>query len=399
MGRRRKGWKVTSSSRQSRSGRRRAALVLALLVLTAACNKGSGSGEESSATPGSVPPATVSTAAATTTTIAVTTTETQVPPAEPIVIDLEADPAGRELLSGATSDMLGSVSFRFRRDIQLAVDLEPLSQASQTIEGTALEGIVTPQGVYAKGDMGMFIGEDSFDDPRAAEVLAARADELYYEVIDSRGVLFAHSPVLGIVDDLLGTQASVVDAHQPLVEGWIRLDGIPEMLLTDAMTLAGGAMPTDPRELLELISRGRRTGTPTPDRPIDDTVTRVDVVVALPDLLAVNGDEDVNTYINLLHPLDAFSSDSLDALGQALSDSEATVSVWLDDNDRIIRVEYELGGEALVTALKDPDLVDALDSLGFEDHVTYTFDDFGDPALRVEPPDHFVPVSASEFLR
>ena len=386
----------------SRRWGRVAALALALVVAVAACSGGGGgesaatSAQDSTSAPSTSAPAPTSTTSiAPTTVVVTTTTEPPGPAVEPVVIDLEADPAAQTLLSDSAAQLLDSVSFHFRKDITYASAFDPTFLIPVSMEGTVAEGVVTPKGASVRGDEGELLLQTFGDDPQSSAVLQSRSEDLYYEAIDTADGVFVHAPVIGVLDEMFLAPSSVKASDRPLVEGWVRLDASPPAFLFDAMGFGGDPFPTDPRELLDLIGFGGTAGSPTSDEVEGRSLTRVEVVVPLADLVEINGDGDVSTYVDAFDSLGAFSVDTLDALGRALLGSDALVTVWFDEDDLINRIEYDLGADAVAPALNNPDLIDALDFLGLEEHIVFTLDRFGDPGNTVETPSDFTPFDMS----
>ena len=370
------------------------AVVLSLMVITAACS-GDGGNETastSSAVTSTTSPTSTSTTIAPTTIVVTTTTPPQGPAVQPIVIDIDPDPTGHTLLRDAVAEMLDSVTFHFVKEIDVATGLDPGLQVPVSMHGTSSEGVVTPDGASVRGEEGQILDQVFGHDAVASALLDAQAEGTFYEAVDSGDGLFLHAPLLAVVDELIGVPSSTAESDRPLAEGWTRLDASPPWFLSDAMGLGGDPLPTDPRELLEFIGSSDRVGSPTPDDIDGQALTRVDVVVPLSDLFLLNGDGDISTVVDLFDAAGFFDGDSLDALDRALRGSDALISAWINEAGLVTRIEYGLGADAIGPALSDPDLADALNSLGLRDHSVLTFDGFDDPGNTVTIPTDFTSV-------
>ena len=319
------------------------------------------------------------------------------PPASPIVIDLVGQIDAYEILARVTTGMLDGASFRFEKRVHLAISHDTQIGSGFDFEVPWASGVVTPGGAAAGADETLILGSLFAADPDALDLIDAAAGRLTYEARESDRRVYLMSPVTDTLLKLFDSEGADRAPLRPVIEGWGRLDGSPPVLLADAMYLGGDFLPTDPRELIAMIGNAREVGDPVRTELEGRPVSRVDLIVFLSDLSYVNGDIDFETLLDNLRAQGA-TEEETDSLRRALEGSDALVSVWVDDNDHIVRVEYELGADAIAPAIQSPSLAAALDRLDMVEHVVFTFSDFDDPDLAVDPPADFVPLPAASFF-
>ena len=319
------------------------------------------------------------------------------PPASPIVIDLVGQIDAYEILARVTSGMLDGTSFRFDKRVHLAISHDTEIGSGFDFEVPWASGVITPDGASAGADETLILGSLFAADPEALDLIDAAAGRLSYEARESDRRGYLMSPVTDTLLKLFDSEGADRAPLRPVIEGWARLDGSPPVLLADAMYLGGDFLPTDPRELIAMIGNAREVGDPVRTELEGRPVSRVDLIVFLTDLSYVNGDIDFETLLDNLRAQGA-TEEETDSLRRALEGSDALVSVWVDDTDHIVRVEYELGADAIAPAIQSPSLAAALDRLDMVEHVVFTFSDFDDPDLAVDPPADFVPLPAASFF-
>ena len=345
----------------------------------------------------STPVATSTTSADESTTTAVTTQPAR-ESFTPIIVDIAPDPDGDLLLSRAVSNMFDTVSYQFRKDIHITGIYDNPGTGRIVVDETANEGRVVGRAVAVNAHPGPILAAIAGGSPGVRDFIENNIDTLSYQAVETGGFLYAYSPFLGAMSDAIGLPGPLEEYLRPMFDSWVRIDRPIYLQLTDVMFLAGDAWGTDPRDLFDLLDVGRRAGSPVTQVVKGRPLTRIDVVVPLDDLFLVNGDDDHQNVLELLSGTRALNRADLEELDAALAASEAMVSVYVNDEALVERVEFELGEQAVAPALSDRDHLDALAYLNLGEHVVMEFFDFDDPGLTVDPPKEFEVIDLSPLF-
>ncbi len=329
------------------------------------------------------------------------------PIASPVVIDLPGRSDAFGILARVVDGMLHRSSFRFEKRVHLSISDDVDIGSGFDVDVVWATGVVTDRGAEVHADEtplleGIFAG-----DPASLAVIAEAQGRLNYEARQIVRRTYLTAPVVDTLSQLFDDGPEYASGSEkadraevrlrPLVDGWIRLDWSGLVFLSEAMSIGGDVLPTDPRDLLLGLTGAYEVGKPKREELGGTGLTRVDLVIPLPYLYYFNGDLDFSALSENLEAQGASPEES-DSLRRALMGSDALVTVWTDDEDHIVRVEYELGAEAVAPAIRSPSLAAALDRLDLVEHVILTFSDFDDPALTVEPPVDFAPVAAADYF-
>ncbi len=306
--------------------------------------------------------------------------------------------ATNEYLAGV-AEATDGLTYRMSMDMAMTISAEG---ESMDMGGALMTGEVDGDVSAMTMDMGVLFRDIADQSPPGEGPPEGFLDgDLTMEMVTDGKTLYMRAPFFAAVAEMALDAGATRSDLGPLADlaalgdEWGRVD-LSELSPTEVASAAGG-QASDPTVFLDMAARGndvQELGTETLDgveaRGLGATITYGDMIEA-------QGLEADDVREQMSASAGASADDEMfDDVLEAMFAMEMPIEVWVDDDDRVRRISFEMDMTEILEGVAEEtgeDLGEGGMSLG----MVMDFTDYGDESIEIEVPDDAVDIT-DEYL-